>query len=643
MVEMGDHEAAAVRASYVKAWLATVAGVSALVWLLAPWLAQWDARITDSWFAHPDRRIEIDERICLVLIDDKSLDALRTPMTFWAPHFAQVTSALIRAEVAAVGLDWLPYDMDAEVFQAMKPFYPELGSVQENPWMPLFEAIQSQPNNPMVQGIYPPNLQSSQMAPVAGLHEQYRPASELMAMLTSSQMGFLNLSRDLDGVLRRQATLPIRLEQPLWGASSYPPFAARLAEVASGRMIDPTHPEVLGRTLPLTGDGTIRVAFPPESGRIPGYSFSDVLHWSARPDQLRKRFAHKIVLIGAGTKLFQDLVQTPLGESYGVVAHADVLNTLLTGQFVYDAQTWHKLALALLLIGLGASLGLLLPAPASLALVTALLVSEYALLRHLFVRAAWLGPVLPPILGAGLAWAVSATWRARLKAAEEHYVRQLFGRYVSPAVMQVLLKDPGQTALGAVGKRRITVLFSDINGFSGHCEKKSPEAIMTMLNEYFEHMNGILFRHGGTIKQFVGDEIMAMFGAPLHHPKPEEAAVLAAVEMMRHLESLRAEDPGNERGFYYIKIGIHSGDVILGNVGSRDRTEYAAVGDDVNLGSRIMGMTKALKADILISKEVYDKVQHLSGMTFVPKGAHPVKGRVEPVEIYQVLPQELAS
>jgi len=350
-----------------------------------------------------------------------------------------------------------------------------------------------------------------------------------------------------------------------------------------------------------------------------------------------------VVIIGAGTKISQDLVQTPLGEVYGVEAHAQVLNALLTRQFIIDFTPLQAGLCLVLLTGLGAGLGLALSPWLSLLLA---LVAEgiYLLtMRSLFVQQAWLGPVLAPMLGLGLAWALGAALRARWKADEERYVRQLFGRYVSPAVMEVLLKDPGQAALGAVGKRKITVLFSDINGFSGHCEKKSPEAIMTMLNSYFEHMNRIIFRHGGTIKQFVGDEIMAMYGAPLDHPNSQEAAVLSAVEMMRHLESLRAADPREERGFYYIKIGIHSGDVILGNVGSLERTEYAAVGDDVNLGSRIMGLTKGFQADILISKDVYDKVSHLPGMSFVSKGAHPVKGRVEPIEIYQVVPEPLAG
>lgn len=604
-------------------------GVWALLALLSGWLRAWDARLTDHWFRDPSRRLELDGRIRLILIDDRSLESLKAPLTFWAPHFSGLISSLLEADAAAVGLDWLPYDVNPRLFEILKTEYPELQKMQGNPWLPLLQATQAHPKR-LVQGIYPPNLQAD--AP-PGLLDQYRPAAELMALLDPGQMGFLNLSRDRDGVLRRQAILPLELQQPLWGASAYPPFAGRLAEVVLNRNLD------LVQALPLAGDGTVRVPFHPALSGVPRYSLSDVLAW--QPGRLRQEFAGKVVLIGAGTKITQDLVQTPLGEVFGVEAHAQVVNALLTGQFIHDFQGWQTGLCILLLTSLGLYLGVKLAPSASLLLASLAEAIYYFGLRTLFVQKAWLGPVLAPMLGLGLAWALGAVLRARWKADEERYIRQLFGRYVSPAVMEVLLKDPGQAALGAVGKRKITVLFSDINGFSGHCEKKSPEAIMTMLNLYFEHMNRIIFHHGGTIKQFVGDEIMAMYGAPLDHPKSEEAAVLSAVEMMRHLESLRAADPDEERGFYYIKVGIHCGDVILGNVGSLERTEYAAVGDDVNLGSRIMGLTKAFKADILISKDVYEKVSHLPGMSFVSKGAHPVKGRVEPIEIYQVVPEPL--
>jgi len=247
---------AAAHAVKVRALGLLVLVVSLVLLTLSSWLATWDARLTDHWYRDPSRKLKLDERICLILIDDRSLEQLKTPLTFWAPHFSRVTSSLIEAGVAAVGLDWLPYDLDARLFEAMKPFYPELKGVEGNPWLPLLEAISKRSANPMVQGIYPPNLQGQTPS---GMLEQYRPAAELMGMLEAGQMGFLNLSRDRDAVLRRQAILPLQLKQPLWGSLAYPPFAARLAEVASNQALDIKNPRWQGQPLPLAGDGTVRL------------------------------------------------------------------------------------------------------------------------------------------------------------------------------------------------------------------------------------------------------------------------------------------------------------------------------------------------------------------------------------------------
>ena len=211
----------------------------------------------------------------------------------------------------------------------------------------------------------------------------------------------------------------------------------------------------------------------------------------------------------------------------------------------------------------------------------------------------------------------------------------LFGRYVSGQVMEALMASPELPELGGQATR-VTVLFSDINGFSTAAEQHTPEEILRMLNRYFEEMTSVIFRHRGTVKQFVGDEILAFFGAPREHPAPEEAAVLTALEMQERLDELRASDPTGKAGFYSCKIGVHTGEVIVGNVGSADRAEYAAVGDDVNLGSRIMGMTKAVGASILVSDSTWRAVQAMEGVEFIPHGDREVKGRREKVAIYEV-------
>lgn len=209
-------------------------------------------------------------------------------------------------------------------------------------------------------------------------------------------------------------------------------------------------------------------------------------------------------------------------------------------------------------------------------------------------------------------------------------LRTMFGRYASLA----LLRDDAMLELGYASRRRVTVMFIDINEFSGQCERHAPDAVIQMLNSYFATTTEIIVASGGWIKQYVGDEIMVMYNAPEDHPRPEHAAVQAALSIIHTLRELEAA--ATAPGFFQVKIGIHSGDVIVGNVGSKHRTEYAAVGDDVNLGSRIMNMSKALDAQVLISRATYERVKDLPGVELVDRGMHPVKGRRQGIQVYAV-------
>jgi len=209
-------------------------------------------------------------------------------------------------------------------------------------------------------------------------------------------------------------------------------------------------------------------------------------------------------------------------------------------------------------------------------------------------------------------------------------LRGLFGRYAS----QSLLREPALLELGYASRRQVTVLFADIDKFSTLSEQYSPDQVIRMLNEYFDAMAAIIVGSGGWIKQFVGDEIMVIYGAPDDHPSAAPAAVETAVRMVERLAELRAA--ATQPGFFDITIGIHTGEVTVGTVGNKDRTEYAAVGDHVNLGSRIMGLGKTIGAPILISAAVRDASGDLSGVTFVDRGAHAVKGRQAAVQVYEV-------
>src|ERR1700722_4235557 len=214
--------------------------------------------------------------------------------------------------------------------------------------------------------------------------------------------------------------------------------------------------------------------------------------------------------------------------------------------------------------------------------------------------------------------------------AERDRVKSAFARYVSQQVMDsVLTSDSGSVLRG--DRRRITVLFSDIRGFSKISEHLAPEKVVQLLNEYFELMVEVVFRNQGTLDKFMGDGLMAIFGAPENDPYQEEHALKAAIEMQQELSKLqvRWEAEGIQ---IRIGVGIHSGPAIVGTIGSSRRMEYTAIGDTVNVASRLQTATKELGANILISEHTYYGAK--GAFPFRNMGTITVRGREEPLTVY---------
>src|ERR1700733_10270872 len=214
--------------------------------------------------------------------------------------------------------------------------------------------------------------------------------------------------------------------------------------------------------------------------------------------------------------------------------------------------------------------------------------------------------------------------------AERDRVKSAFARYVSQQVMDsVLTSDSGGLLRG--GRRRIPVLFSDIRGFSKISEHLAPEKVVQLLNDYFELMVEVVFRNKGTLDKFMGDGLMAIFGAPENDPYQEEHALKAAIEMQQELAKLQVRWEG-EGIQIRIGVGIHSGPAIVGTIGSSRRMEYTAIGDTVNVASRLQTATKELGANILISEHTYYGAK--GAFPFRNMGTITVRGREEPLTVY---------
>ena len=213
------------------------------------------------------------------------------------------------------------------------------------------------------------------------------------------------------------------------------------------------------------------------------------------------------------------------------------------------------------------------------------------------------------------------------------YKRQ-FERYVSRQIAEKILSEPDR-AFWQGERRRATILFSDIRGFTPLAEQLPPEEVVTLLNEYLGGMIDIVFEHEGTLDKFMGDAIMAVFGAPVSTGNDEERAVRAALAMKEAVDSLSRRWEAEGRGTFRIGIGINTGEVVVGNIGSELRLEYAAIGDHVNLAARLETLNKEYGTEILISESTYQSVSHLVECRWVDRVC--VRGRSQEVDVYEVL------
>ena len=317
----------------------------------------------------------------------------------------------------------------------------------------------------------------------------------------------------------------------------------------------------------------------------------------------------------------------------GIQLHASVADSILSNKFLRPAsQRSGVLAIfvSAILVGLmSASLAFTAALAGSLLGVAGWTVWAV----RAFHGGLWV-PMAAPIAAMVLALFAGTAYRYFVEDREKRKVKGLFGRYVSKDVYTQLLEHPELAQLG--GRRRtMTVLFSDIRGFTAVTEKGNPEDLVAQLNEYFSKMVEIVFRQQGTVDKFVGDMVMALFGAPVDDVDHAEHAVAAAASMVAELGVLNAKWVSEGKPPLDIGIGVNSGDMIAGNIGSSSIMSYTVIGDNVNLGSRLESLNKEYRTRIIISDAT--RTQLKGAYEIRPLGEVVVKGKTRAVAIYEVV------
>lgn len=381
-----------------------------------------------------------------------------------------------------------------------------------------------------------------------------------------------------------------------------------------------------------------------KSRPYPSYTFYDLLYSEEqllageKPKIDPALFKDKIVFVGVTASGLFDVFETPFerGKMPGIQIHAAVADDVLSARSIVPLSST---ASVFLLLGICFAVGLIAARyPAWWAVVATLgllAVFVYASLV-LFGRGTWV-PLVEPLFGSSLALFGGVAYQYFWEGREKRKVSALFGRYVSKDVYDQLLADPGRAQLGG-HRREMTVLFSDMRGFTTLTEQGEPEVIVSTLNQYFSRMVELVFRHKGTLDKFVGDMVMALFGAPLDDPDHADHAVETALDMVAELGRLNERWKAEGRAELDIGIGINTGPMIAGNIGAETIMSYTVIGDAVNLGARLESLNKQYGTRIIISDATRQQLKRRYVLR--PLGEVVVKGKSQAVSIFEVVGRE---
>jgi adenylate cyclase len=529
-------------------------------------------------------------------------------------------------------------------------------------------------------------ISDTRLAVLAGKREQDDPLVQRARMdedfgnlfyPVDSSLGLVNIRNDPDGVYRRYSPA-FAIRRPGGAEQLVPTFGFAVLNRYLG--LPPStvpHASPGGftyarRTLPGADAGSFLINFRGPSGTFPRVAFHDVLDDASFTTVEEARsgeqintfsdpdygylqsgmFRDRIVLIGMAVPEYKDLFPVAIAQGrqegdnmmYGVEIHANVIESVLRNSFLARPPAWIEMITLVLLVLLAERAAtfvrhvsprrLVLTELGSLAGAGILLASVFVLSLALFTH--W--GVVVDLTGGALAviggYTAGSVTHLVSERRQRAMIKTMFSTYVSPSLVDELLSHPERLVLG--GRRdELTVLFSDIQGFTGIAQQMEPERLVALLNEYLDAMSEVIFRHAGTVDKYEGDAIMAFWGAPLPQADHAVRACRSALEMLDRLAVLNEAWEREGKPHLSIRIGINTGPMVVGNMGSRGKFAYTVIGDSVNVASRLEGANREYHTRIMVTEQTYRLVEkEIEGRML---DRITVRGRSEPVVVYELL------
>ncbi len=463
---------------------------------------------------------------------------------------------------------------------------------------------------------------------------------------TARHSGFLSFDLETDGTVRK-LPLIVRYNDSVEGKDYYfPPFSIRVLEQYLGatllfRVNESGMEEVILEhenpiVIPTNSRGEMEVNYLGPRGTIPSISISDLLDKDISRET-RDAMRNKIVLIGATAIALEDLRSTPFDPALpGVEIHATVIDNILSDRFL-SQPSWKPAVdfLYLLLIGIALTFiySRIQPIPGFLVWSTSVCALFY-LSHWIFLnRGFWLTDIYPFLENTGIATTIMLG-RYIQEEKQKQFIKKIFGQYLSPRVVKELINDPSRLKLGGEQKE-LTALFTDLEGFATFSEKLAPTELVDLLNTYLSEMTDILLQYEGTLDRYDGDAIKAFFGAPVYFNDHARRACWVCIDMQNKLKELRIKFKEEGKPELLMRVGLNTGSMVIGNMGSNARMMYGMNGDSVNLCARLEGANKQYGTYSLISESTYNQAKEFIEVRELD--ILRVVGRSTPIKIYELL------